>query len=626
MYPRVDAQYDLGAFLRDVSRSMPHHFDVVPSSGAVGSIAHAITRRSHSTKLGHPADWKKFPIHSACFRKAGINIDRLLDHYLPRDGKIRKRFEYLRDLVFFNGRRNGGQLHPLPGASKCPTRRAYISQQHLDSVVADGNFARVSASDEQQHPTLGWVKVFTVVEEDKHRLRVINHTEDANSFIRDKLKYKCEINVGHISEYRAHVATPDRFGFVADAKCAFWQIRLPAEARAYNRFYGPDGNLYEATCASMGHVAVCELMQLIMLCACGVPGFTRFVDDTLRNAKCSVWVDGCFVTTPTRADSAAALARLEANCRDVNLVLKHKYAGADVESLTPAQCLDFIGVTWDLRAGTMRIADKTYNKIPAIIPASMKAGEAEKLCGRLLFASAVAQLPIVHFYFAMKIFKRNSHRLNTGAYDAEHVISINPLKEVQRWRDAIAKHTRPVFVRSAPNRATADLFTDATLTNWGAILVLSDGRLFVHGGKFDDGVEHPIHVREAEAVAFAFGHFGQLLQHLASSNALHAIVVHVDNTTVEHNLRRGTTKVDAMQPVIQRVLDDSLRLRINIEMRRIGSKENPSDATSREKDYDPELLRQALAKGLQQTHERWGGSAAKLFVSRSFCVSEEMKK
>ena len=58
-------------------------------------------------------------------------------------------------------------------------------------------------------------------------------------------------------------------------------------------------------------------------------------------------------------------------------------------------------------------------------------------------------------------------------------------------------------------------------------------------------------------------------------------------------------------------------------MRRIGTKENPSDETSRNKKFDEQKLLAALEKGKFDANQRSGGSAAKLFVSPCAFVSSD---
>ena len=174
------------------------------------------------------------------------------------------------------------------------------------------------------------------------------------------------------------------------------------------------------------------------------------------------------------------------------MILKHKYRKEDSSSppapVTVSQKVTFIGVTWNLQCQTVRISDKTFSKIPEKIPPSMTASEAEGLCGRLIWASAVSQRVLAPYYFAMKIFKRITHRLNTGSLKSTDIVQIKPLDVVQKWRDDIAQHREIKFaLPKEGEEITADMFSDSTLENWGAILVLPDGRVFVSGGKFDDG-------------------------------------------------------------------------------------------------------------------------------------------
>lgn len=287
---------------------------------------HGFNTRVHKTKLAHPHDWRKLKIHTARFKK-GIDMGEV-ERRLPRSGPLRERFRELVDLVYYHGcKGSDGQFRELPGARNVPTNKAYMSQEDLDKLCQDGNFQRVSPQEALENKTKGWVNVFTVLEEEKERRRVICHPEAGNENVR-KSGYKCQIDCGHISEYREHVRQHDRWGFVVDGKCAFWQIKLPKASRAYHRFIGPDGNLYESCVATMGSSPICELMQLIFLVVCGVKDYAHNFDDLVYNVRCSAWVDGLFVTAANKRDATAALAKIEASCKKCNLVLKHKYEHA----------------------------------------------------------------------------------------------------------------------------------------------------------------------------------------------------------------------------------------------------------------------------------------------------------
>src|SRR3989338_11656484 len=218
------------------------------------------------------------------------------------------------------------------------------------------------------------MSVFGVLEEHKERIGMIFAQNDGNAFIKEN-GYVCDINLGHVAHYYSHAEGENRYGASIDAKCAFWQVRIPPQYRCYHRVLGPDGRLYQACVASMGHAVMCELMQKILLVTVGTPGYTREYSQLVPQARTSVWVDGVFVTASTKALAERALAHVERNCQAVSLSLKDSHHEA-------VQEIDFIGIHWNLKNGTIRVADKTYFKLPEIIPASMTAAELEQLIDR----------------------------------------------------------------------------------------------------------------------------------------------------------------------------------------------------------------------------------------------------
>jgi hypothetical protein len=449
----------------------------------------SITRRAATTKLPTKEQLKTFPIHSKLL-KGRLNIDAILG--MCHKYKI-PRLQLLLRLVQYHGLTPKDLDSKFEGSDDL--HEAQLTEADVAQLTKDGIITPVDANDLLKNPTRGRFFLFTVAEEAKRRRRCIMWSKEQNEKLRSMGYTPMEIDLDHISAYRAHVENKDRWGAVLDATVAFWQIGIPKPARAFTRFTFK-GETFEVNVGSMGHVAMPELMQLIMKIVSGFPGYVAKYEDQLPNALGSVWIDGLFITADSKKHCADAIAHVKNLAKRVNLQFKE-------EDCTPRREVEFIGVTWNLEHGTMITAPKTLDKIPESCPDQIRADEAEQLIGRLIFAAGVAQVPLVHHYFVMKYFKRICHKLNTGEFHASSVISLKGFAMqslVTEFCKAVRQVKRPTVVADSRTPAReAHLFTDSTLIGWGAILVLPNGRVLVAGDKFRDGKRDvPIHVREAE--------------------------------------------------------------------------------------------------------------------------------
>jgi hypothetical protein len=406
-----------------------------------------------------------------------------------------------------------------------------------------------------------------------------------NAILADK--YEPDVPLDHVSKY--HNIIQHEIGATLDLRCGFWQVGIPEFARAAYRFRDASGRLFEMKRLMMGHVASVEIMQILT----GViVGDRTVVEYKHRSpAQVYVWVDGaCFAGT--RNDVTAALQKAKETAKKLRATFKEP-------QFEPRLNYDFIGVHWDHQHGTVRLADKTFQKLPEITPEQMSAREVEQLVGRLIFAAGVTQNPLVQYYFAMKWAKRVCHAINVGKIRPDAIVEV-PLSvrpQLDKWLKEARSTIKPCF--STPNTSAPVLFTDATLQNYGAVLVLPTNQIYVSGGKFEDGSEQSIAVREAQAVLFALQDFEQ---HLRSFPLLD---LRIDNTTVEACIRRGCARTDVIASVVNQVLKRSKDWNVELQVSRVGSTENPADEGSRNVKLDVRKLERQLATRVP-TYQRMG--------------------
>ena len=574
-------------FLHDLQR-LREHEELLDKIDPARRAAITITRRLHVTKRPTAEQQRTLPIHSN-----SVGTMRLLAAAERMQPEIRQRFNSIFEIVADPGSAAGVErtsVDPEP-ARNCPSSDA-------DELVADGILHVVSAADEQRRPTLGVVDPFSVVELEKHRRRAIHHPYEINAAIADK--YTCRVPLEHISAYLPEIER--ECGAVFDLKCGFWQVLLPERARAWYRLRDADGRLLETNRLLMGHRVAVEIMQLLTSVVAGDPAVVRpefSVNELLRKQQLppvgvSVWVDG-FRFTGSKASVAAAAQLAKASAAALNATFKEP----DFE---PQQVYDYIGLRWDHSQHVVRVADKTRVKIlAATIGHRMTAGDLEALVGRLIFAAGATQLPLADYYFTLKWSKRKCNQLNSGVIKVADEIDI-PDCVVRQLRDWVAKGVKDHRPRlAARDGARPILFVDATLENYGAVLVMPSQQIFVTGSKFADSTTQHISVREAQAALYALQDFQHQLR------GAPGLELRIDNTTAEFCLRRGLARTTVLADVIRQVLELSKLLRLPIYVERVASDDNPADEPSRNLELNADKLVAELAKRVPQYQRRGAG-------------------
>ena len=202
--------------------------------------------------------------------------------------------------------------------------------------------------------------------------------------------------------------------------------------------------------------------------------------------------------------------------------------------------------------------------------------------GRLIHAAGVMQIPLARFYLAMKIVRRRLHALNHGqaTLTDQARLPSSAIEWLEKWRRQ-ALGTR--IVEKACNDKRSFLFTDASLKGWGAILVTSDQQIHVTGGSWRFATASgDICKLEAASVSNAIDAFAATI--MASQDGELEIVV--DNTSVQHALRRGVARSLDVNENIRPALEKLQQSRLKVSTRYIHSKDNPADPTSRGLAFD----------------------------------------
>ena len=575
--------------------SLLREYDLAASrmESVLGSANRAsIVTRRHVSKRPMTQEERELPVHSVPVKQ--MDVDTAISMMLP---KVRDRFQQVYDLLeqpeivtinFFNRKMSDRETKHSTSLASFIQQNAdhqpskFLTTDDADKMVADGIVKPISAELEKSSPTLGTMKAFTVVEMEKKRRRVIHWPEAHNTFLNEA--YQPELSLDHISKYLkiAHANS----GAVLDLRCGFWQVPISEKARPYYRFRDASGRLFEMTRLMMGHRASVELMQILTSVVAGDPNFVSRKYAAPENVGISVWVDGiCFFGE--EKDVHTAIEAAQRRAKKLRMTFKEP-------AQQPQSEFEYIGVQWNLKNHTVTLAEKTRKRLPKQLPSQgeyfMTAQEVEQLAGRLIHAAGVTQTPLVNYYYAMKFARRICNTLNNGAHP-NHEVRIRgvALAQLHDWiNEALATHKPRLIDQGA---IAPVLFVDATLEDYGAVLVLPTSQVLTSGGKFTDGESKHIAIREAEAVLFGLQDFERHL----NNDAVRVIEIRSDNTTAENLIRRGTSKTEELARVIKKIMRASLKWNAAIDIRRIESKANPADELSRNVELDMAKLQRALA-------------------------------
>ena len=224
--------------------------------------------------------------------------------------------------------------------------------QDCEKRERTGIIRAVSADEEARRPSKGSMKCFTVVEAAKKRRRAIDHPEQQNEDAYAN-GYKSEVDLRHCPAYLDAVF--HGAACVSDISASFYGYELPDEARQHYRFRDASGQLWESTRMMMGHTVAAELQHIL---TCIIAGHPDAVQASFA-VQCPIacWIDNVRYHGPHNL-VARARALLEKRSDECNV----SFNIGDV-----TRRYEFIGIEFDHDEKTVRIAEKTRNKLPDAI-------------------------------------------------------------------------------------------------------------------------------------------------------------------------------------------------------------------------------------------------------------------
>jgi hypothetical protein len=252
------------------------------------------------------------------------------------------------------------------------------------------------------------------------------------------------------------------------------------------------------------------------------------------------------------------------------------------ERLTASTTCTFIGGDWDHSGKTIACTEKFLRRLPQKCPQTLSLQEAERLFGRLIHAAGMLRLPLAHYYWAMKWYRRRVNGFTNGTVGIEeqHIVPWSVRTCLQQW---IGDARRIVKIpHGGFGDKVATLFTDASLKGWGAILVTAAAEVRVAGAAWKSTYDSSyISTLEASAVVNALVPCGEWIRRDVAVGRLDALTMVMDNTSVIAAAARGTAREDTLNAEIARMVDILRALEIGVVFQYITSAANPADGISR---------------------------------------------
>ena len=513
---------------------------------------HSLTKHHHATKIPTKQQQQQLPLHSKQITTIDINK---LKAQMPETH--RGRFEKLLSMMFepFSEKiEQQQQTKPQP---------SLLTEQQISQLIDNDIIHKVSDDDLKRRPSrsTGWA--FTVVEEreEGERLRMIFWPREVN----ERLKYNSEMRLQHVSRYINAAACET--AATADLAVAFFQIALPERARAFYRFVDSNNNTYEMTRMPMGLCVSAEIMQMATETIAGCLHATIPGRANLKTTN-DVWIDGLRI--------AGSVTNVRSAINNINSIAKEIGAAFKAPPAI-ANKYNFIGVSFDHDAHSVRVAEKTRKKLPATFPDTTTASFLEQTVARMIFAAGVLHFPLAPHYFALKFAIRVCHKLRHDKVSSDTQVTIPAYckQQLDKWLRSCHQTFR---VAERSNTAPDILYSDASKHGWGAVLIQASGEVSITGEPWSRHVNltnNNINELEAIAVARAFSAFENKL----SSNK--NVDFRIDNTSVERAVGRALARTFGINNFLAATLQTLGRDNYVYTTSFVKSADNLADAPSR---------------------------------------------
>lgn len=505
------------------------------------------------SKLPTTTQLSQLPLHSKMTSRWNIpKIKRTIQEWASEDKKQRA----LEEITMLT------ETPPL-ARTQCFEVDAAILGEHLRDYIDKGFVSPI-----QESEVMGMVRVFLVVEErkGKERLRLLAWPKEANDN-NERYPFWLELpQPRDLARALANAHERDLHAMSLDMEIGFFQAPLQNNSAYFAFTY--EGNFYCFNVLPMGWYRSVPILQSVLEAvtdAC-INKFNQ------RNALQSdlVYVDGLFVT-----GKHAQLVNFRKLFLKETEELGFTFDKNDEFSI-PHKHGEFIGVSYDIDAGHIRLTEKFYSKLREAVRVlnldEAPWGAQQMAVGRFLHAVRIRMTGLYKAYHLLKWYGRRTAAALRN--DANSTIWKAAQKEVNDIWYEMSTNAPVSVLQHGDKEPTAILCTDASTTGGGAILIHENGTYEKLSWQWEEKqMSTDIARLELATLEMALDHF---------QKSIHGkvLAIRIDNTSNIGILRKTRSRVFALNNIaanIQEILDTTAAYHVAY----VSTKANPADEPSR---------------------------------------------
>ena len=401
---------------------------------------------------------------------------------------------------------------PLNKPGKCA-----LSEVDTRKLLEVGLFTKIERLEVKQ-----WASLWALPEVSKRRRRLILWPQTLNHWWRTRYGGEQSAITDCVNHFDV-----DRHFVPLDMPAAFYQVELPPQLRAYFAVDTPLGPL-AITRLPMGASFAPEILQLLLKIAVEQPQPGRHATHLA-----AVHVDNVLLSSANAQSVQEASLRLQSTLQ--------RWGGritVDTAAVINDHTGCFCGAVFDTERHVFKVKQKTVDKILSPRALHTVADHRENI-SRLMYASRILRVPMSHYYAVLKYTRKLYSALTTGRVretDALPEMWEAARREYRSWvavvrKNAWTHHPKRTLMSSKP---PTYLFTDASLSGWGAVLIPPRGAPRVYRGSWPEKHEaKEMTVLEMRALVAALRAAGPPMK------KVHHLQLVVDNTAVKAVLRKG---------------------------------------------------------------------------------------
>lgn len=423
-----------------------------------------------------------------------------------------------------------------------------------DIIVETWNFA----------PSVGAVRVFTVIETAKVRRRAIFWPKLLNASISDEVKsiMKTVPGLWPSHEHLVGAVLSGRFAVLADAKAFYHQIPCQVDYRFVH-----SGRAYSLLTIPTGVSNAPAIAQLV-LTAVGREVHRR----VKRQGHLTAFVDNIRFVCASKKEAELTLRILNSVCVELGITLNE-------DECVVAEQYTFLGVKFDHVRAEVSMGDRFVEKLRTVNIRDISLRDCQALFSRLCLAASILQLETARFYYCYKFMRRREHSLGGP--------KTWPLTPAEVWKSTwslwntwlheastVRRKVKSVDDHHGGHQPMNVMYTDASKSGWGAIIFMGTA-VHIAAGPWQAAESRPIHLLEAHAVQLALGAFAPRL--VVDPNP---ITINIDNTTVIGALVARRSRQYLLNCFIRRIREHPVFPKIAI-IQYVHTKMNKADVFSR---------------------------------------------